>query len=308
MAKKYIASIDLGGTNLKIALLDCRYKIIARNYLSTQSFTRKNQLIHAIVSSVNRIIQSNNLKKDAILGLGLGLPGPIDVKKGLVHFFPNIPGWKEVRIRELLQSKLKLPVFIDNDANLMALAEFRLGAAKGTTNAVCITLGTGVGGGIILEGKLYRGASFAAGEIGHLPINENGPSCGCGGKACLESYIGNKRITVLIKKVFGRDIPLDKLSQLAGENNKKAIGVWRQVALHLGIALTGVVNLLNPDVIVLGGGVSGAGKILFDRVRLIVASRAMSVQAKHVKIVRAKLGPDAGLIGAAILVQEKEEG
>jgi len=304
MAKEFIAGIDLGGTNLKIALLDLKFRIRHKEVLNTQSFTKKEVLITAVVDSVHKILKDNKLNKSSILGIGLGLPGPVDYKEGIAHFFPNIPGWKEVKLRTILERKLKLSVFVDNDAKVMALAEYKLGAAKGTTNAICITLGTGVGGGIIINGELYRGLSNAAGEIGHMPINENGPKCNCGGYACLESYIGNNRVLAEARKVFGSTITLEKLSYLAGKGDRKAKAVWLKFAERLSVALVGVVNLLNPDCIVIGGGVAGAGKILFDNLKKIIASRAMSVQAAHVKIFKAKLGNNSGLIGAAILVRE----
>lgn len=304
MIKKFIIGVDLGGTNLKIALLDLKYRIRYKRVLSTQNFVKKERLIKAIIDSVNKILIYNRLNKRNILGVGLGLPGPIDVKQGIVHFFPNISGWKEVRLKNILEERLRLPIFLDNDANLMTLAESRLGAAKGFKNAVCITLGTGVGGGIVIDGRLYRGLSFASGEIGHIPLNEDGPACNCGGIACLETYIGNNRIKQEAKRLFRRTISVEELSNLAKQNNKKAISLWLKVGGHLGVAFSGVINLLNPDCIVIGGGVASAGKVLFAQVRQTILKRAMSVQARHVKIFKARLGNDAGLIGAAILVRE----
>jgi glucokinase len=221
-----------------------------------------------------------------------------------VHFFPNIPGWKEVALKKILEKKLKLRVFIDNDANLMGLGEVRLGAARGLKHVVGLTLGTGVGGGIIIDGKLYRGCSFSAGEAGHMALNETGPRCKCGGEACLEAYIGNRVILKEAKKIFRRNISLEELSRLAHEGNKKAKAIWSKAGRHLGIALTNIVNLLNPDAIVIGGGVAGAGRILFDEVRRTVAQRAMDVAAKSCKILKATLGNNAGLFGAALLVRE----
>ncbi len=302
MKNNYIIGIDLGGTNLKIALFDRRFKFKSKEFLSTGEFSRPENLISGLVAAVLKIIQDNNFKKLDILGIGLGLPGPIDVEKGLVHFFPNIPGWRNVPLRRILEKKIGLPVFIDNDANLMCLAEYKLGAARGARNAVCLTLGTGVGGGLIIEGELFRGSSFAAGEIGHMPINEKGPACGCGGQACLESYIGNRRIAGIIKKVFQKDISLEEVSLLARKNNKKAVMVWEEVGTKLGLCLVGIVNLLNPDCIVIGGGVANAGRVLFDKIEETIISRAMVVQARKVKILKAKLGNDAGMLGAALLV------
>lgn len=304
MNRKFILGIDLGGTNLKIALLNLTFKVITKEIVSTKSFKKKKDLISVIIYSIEKIIQINNLNTKDILGAGLGLPGSIDVEKGIVHFFPNIPGWKEVNLKKILKDKLKLPVFLDNDANLMCLAEHRLGAARGLKNALCLTLGTGVGGGLIINNKLYHGSTFAAGEIGHMPINEYGPHCNCRGQACLEAYIGNSAILRDARKIFKRDIYLEELSALARRQNREAKGIWRKVGERLGIALTGVVNLLNLDAVIIGGGVAGAGRILFDAVKDTVKHRAMSVQAQHVRILKAKLGNDAGLVGAALLVKE----
>ncbi|MDP2905924.1 MAG: ROK family protein [Candidatus Omnitrophota bacterium] len=302
--KNFIIGIDLGGTNLKAGLVDLNYKIRYRYNLATRRYIQKEGLISAIIYCVNKIIQDNDLRTDEIGAIGIGLPGPVDPKNGIVHFLPNIPGWRRVRLKKILQNKLKLPVFLDNDVKLIALAEQKLGSAAGFKNSLCITLGTGVGGGLILEGSLYRGLDNAAGEIGHLPINEFGPRCNCGGRACLESYIGNKAILRRARREFGSGISLERLSKLAAGGNKKARRFWSKVAGHLGVALAGVVNLLNLDAVIIGGGVSGAGKILFDTVRKTIRIRAMSVQAGRVKVLRAKLGSDAGLIGAAILARE----
>jgi len=304
MEKKYIIAIDLGGTNLKVALLDKDYNIKDKEVLSTRSFMEKDDLILGIVYSVNRFIKYNNLNKDQIYGVGLGLPGPVDARVGIVHFFPNIPGWREVKLRDILKKELNLPVFIDNDAKLMALAEYKLGAAKGLYNVLCMTLGTGIGGGIIINGKLYRGFNNAAGEVGHLPINEKGAYCNCGSAGCLEAYVGNRRIINQARKVFKRKITLEELSMLAAKGNRLAIGVWRKTGEHIGFALSGVLNLLNLDAVVIGGGVANAGSPLFDSIKDTIRMQAMSVQAKRVKIVKAKLGNEAGLIGAAIMVRE----
>lgn len=155
MLKRFIIGIDLGGTNLKVALLDLHFKIRDKRILDTKSCGTKELLISCLINATNKIIQDNRLAKVNILGLGIGLPGPIDIKRGLVHFFPNIRGWQEVNLKGILRKRLSLPIFLDNDANLMCLAEHRLGAAKGFKNVVCLTLGTGVGGGIIIEDKLY---------------------------------------------------------------------------------------------------------------------------------------------------------
>ena len=304
MAAKFIIGIDLGGTNLKIALLDLRFRILDKKILSTKSYSAREQLIRVIVQATESILAGNKLSRKQVVGIGVGLPGPIDAQKGFVHFFPNIPGWKNVNLRNILQKETGIPVALDNDANLMALAEYRLGAARGAKNAICLTLGTGVGAGLILENKLFRGSGFAAGELGHLPVNISGPKCNCGGIACLEAYIGNNRIMQKVKKAFGREIPLEELSRMANKGNIKALKIWDDVALHLGRALVAVVNLLNLESIVIGGGVAEAGDLIFKGVRKIISTQAMPVHAAGVKILKAELGSDAGMIGAAIFAKE----
>jgi glucokinase len=305
MSNKFIISIDLGGTNLKVAVLNTDYKIKDSRFLNTKELRNKEELVAAIVEAIGAVKKRNKISNDTVLGVGIGVPGPVDEKKGIVHFFPNIPGWKEVNLKSILEKKLGLPVFLDNDAKLMTLAEHKLGNARDFRNALCLTLGTGVGAGLILNGALFRGSDNAAGEIGHLPINEIGPRCNCGGTACLEAYIGNNKILSQAKTKFRRDISLEELSSLAKKGNLKALEVWAEVAKRLGIALSSAVNLLNLEAVVIGGGVSNAGKVLFDKVKETLKYRAMSVQAKRVKIFRAKLGSEAGLIGAAVLVKQE---
>lgn len=301
---KYIIAIDLGGTNLKVGLLDLNNKIRRKSAFDTRRSPGKNGLIRTIIAAVGEIIRKERLNKRNILGLGIGVPGPVDAKKGIVHFFPNIPGWKEIKLASILRKELRLPVFLDNDAKVMTRAEYTLGNGRGYRNVFCITLGTGVGGGIILNGELYRGIDNAAGEFGHLPINENGPDCNCGGKGCIESYIGNSRIINRAERLFKRRISLEEISLRAKENNKLALSIWQDTGTKLGIALTAVVNTLNLDAIIIGGGVACAGEALFRPIRETIRQRAMKIQAKRVKVLRAKLGNDAGLIGAGLMVKE----
>ena len=169
--------VDVGGTNIKLGLVAPSGKIIAKTNLITKSYVHHpRHLIDALVAAIRALLLENGKTLKDIAGIGIGLPGLIDVPKGNVIFMPNIPGWKNIPLRRIIQTQLKLPVFIDNDVNLVALGEWKLGAGKGYKNLVCITLGTGVGGGLILDGALYRGEGFVAGEIGHIPLNEQGPA------------------------------------------------------------------------------------------------------------------------------------
>lgn len=302
MKKNFIVAVDLGGTNLRTVLFDRRFRIKSRITAPTKSYNKKEKLIRAIAQSVNKILAVREISKSSIAGIGVGVPGPVNIQSGEVYSLTNIAGWRNVNLRKILEKELKLPVFIDNDANLMCLGEHAQGAARKYRNAICMTLGTGVGAGLIIDGRLFHGSSFAAGEIGHMPINERGPRCKCQGRACLEAYIGNSRILREARKAFGRSISLEELSRLAAERNVRAMKIWNDVGRRLGILLSGVINLLNPEAVVIGGGVANAGGILFSAVRKTVRQRAMAVAARQVRILKAHLGSDAGLIGAAVMV------
>ena len=312
--------VDVGGTNIKLGLVAPSGKIIAKTNLVTKSYIHHpRQLIGALVAAIRALIQDNGKTVNDIAGIGIGMPGLIDVSKGNVIFMPNIPGWKNIPLRKVIERKLKIPVFMDNDVNLITLGEWRLGAGKGYKNLVCITLGTGVGGGLVLDGALYRGEGFVAGEIGHIPLNEQGPACNCGGRGCFERYVGNRTLLAKAAKVFRRQTPpagrgdpfgskknirLEDVFVLANRGNTRALRFWQETATHIGNALTGVINLLNPRLIIIGGGVAGNYKFMEKTIQKVIRRRAMRFPRKMVKVVRARLGDEAGILGAHILVKE----
>ena len=248
--------IDLGATRVKIGLVDQKGRVLARREVGTPFNAKRTELISILVGNIDYIIKESRFNRRDIAGIGIGVPGPVDSKRGIVRYFPNIKGWENVALKSILQRRLGLKVNLDNDVNAMTLAEHKFGAGKGAANLVCLTLGTGVGGGIILNGELYRGSTMVAGEIGHIPINEKGPRCNCRGYACIERYVGNRYILSRARKILGKGITLRRIDKLAKKGNRKAIGIWADVGRKLGVMLTGVVNLLNPDKIIIGGGVS----------------------------------------------------
>lgn len=306
--KRYIIGVDIGGTHTKVALLGLRGRIFYKTDFLTRDYKRKG-LIKALSSAVRMILEKKNIKKREILGLGVGLPGLVDFKKGLVFCLTNVPGWTNVPLKKILERNIGVPVFIDNDVKAMAMGELRFGAGKGYKNVICMTLGTGVGGAVIIDGNLYRGASLVAGEIGHIPINEEGPACNCGSSGCLEAYVGREyflndaRKKIVPKGSIAPFTP-ERLSEAALKGGSSAASVWRKMGEHIGNALAGVVNLLNPEIIIVGGGMAGAGEILFGSIRRTVVIKSMRVPGMAVKIVRAKLGNDAALIGAGELVKD----
>jgi glucokinase len=301
----YVIGIDVGGTNIKLGLVDKRGVIRARARLSTRDFIRnKHELIDAIVLGCRDFLNDYGIKKSEVSGIGLGVPGLVDTTKGLVYSLTNIKGWKNVPLKKIIEKKIKIPVFVDNDVNVVTLGEWKYGAGQGMSNMVCITIGTGLGGGLIIDNHLYRGEGFAAGELGHIPLNEKGQKCNCGGWGCLETYAGNLYLNIRARKIFHRKITLEEITYKANCGNRQAIAFWKEVGEHIGNGLTGVVNLLNPSGIVIGGGIAKGHQQMFSTIQQIIKKRAMLIQGKMVRIYKSSLGSDAGIIGARVLVKE----
>ncbi|MFH1459781.1 MAG: ROK family protein [Candidatus Omnitrophota bacterium] len=316
---KYTIGVDFGGTNVKLALVrfsEKTFKIEGFSLFATRDYNR-DELIQQLVIRIIKLKAESTYKGNRVQGVGIGVPGRVDFDKGVVLDLTNVPGWKNVPLKENLESKVKVPVFVDNDANLMALAEYKFGAAKAHNDCLCVTMGTGIGGGLIFNGKIYRGMNFAAGEIGHMSINENGALCVCGGRGCVERYVGNRFIlegavrklrngakSIIRNQLNGRysNLTLEMLSQAARKKDTFALLLWQEVGIHMGTVLANVVNLLNPEIIVIGGGVGNAGNLILDPVKRIVKERAFQVSCRNLKIVASKFKDKAGIIGAASLV------
>lgn len=307
--KKYVVGVDVGGTNVKLGVVGPLGQVIVRNSFATKPFVSSRiKLISELAKEIEASIITAGFKRSQIAGVGIGLPGLVDYENGVVRFLPNIPGWREVHLKSILQKKVKLPVFVDNDVKVITLAESKFGAGKGVKNLVCLTLGTGVGAALILNGQLYRGEDNAAGELGHMPLNEHGPKCNCGGFGCFEKYVGNRALFSLACRVMGKPgMNTEKMFALAQQGNKKALFFWKKAAEHIGNGLVGIVNLLNPHVIIIGGGISNNEKYLFKTIRDTIRLRAMSLQGSAFKIKRAEFKDDAGIIGAYVLVTNAQK-
>ena len=301
----FTIGVDVGGTNIKYGLVDAEGRIIARESFKTALFSNKHKLIKGLIDHILQSLHKYNILKKQVLGIGIGFPGLIDFPQGIVKTVTNLKGWNNVPLKKAMETQLGLPVFLDNDVNVIALGEWKYGAGKGYENIICITLGTGVGGGLILNNQLYRGKGFSAGEVGHIMINEKGPVCNCGGKGCLEAYVGNKVLLKNARKIFkNKEIAIEDIGVLAKKGTPAAIQFWQDTATHIGNALIGIVNLLNPELIIIGGGISNNYSFLGKTIMQIIKKNAMKVPARLVKVVRAKLGDDAGIIGAKVLVKE----
>lgn len=312
--EKYAIGVDLGGTNVKIGIVSREGKIIKRISLETKAAGGPNSVISQIQKGIKEVLSKNKLK---IHGIGIGSPGIISTKKGIVEDPPNLPGWGKVSLGKIIEKEFKIKTYVENDANAAAIGELIFGAGKKFDAFVMVTLGTGVGGGIIIDKKLFRGQFGAAGEIGHMSISYNGLQCNCGSFGCVETFVGNHYIVKRVQNELAQhkdsqiwqliENDLTKLTPLvidkALQNNDEYAGqVVEQTGMYLGTGLASVANAFNIGTFIIGGGVAGFGKPLFKAVEESISLRVMKPLRKKVKIIPAKLKNDAGIKGASALV------
>jgi glucokinase len=313
--KKYAVGVDFGGTGVKLALVNAQGQIVARDHFATAGAASQAAWLDAVAAAIDRMLKARKLKKSALAGVGVGVPGFVDFQRGFIHDLTNVPGWTAVKLADMMKKKLGLPAYVDNDANLMAFGEIAFGGGKNLKTAVFLTLGTGVGGGIVLDGQVYRGAYSMAGELGHISIERNGVASPQG-RGGLEQYIGNRRIVERTIKLLKAghtsqvtelcDGDLDKLTpkllaQAAHNGDQFALEMFDYVADCLATALASVTYLLQPEAFIIGGGVAASGRILFDPLRKHLAARLSPHFYKRIKVLPAKLGNDAGAVGGAAL-------
>ncbi len=313
--RKVALAVDLGGTKIIAALISSKGEMVDRDYSLTLAGEGLGSVIGRIFSAVDRLCRRSNMSLSQLSAISIAAAGVIDMKKGIITKSPNLPGWIDIPLRDRIEDKYKVSTFLINDANAAALGEHRFGAGKGANNLVLLTLGTGIGGGIIINGDLYFGSSGGAGEIGHMAIDVNGPRCNCGHIGCLEMLASGKAVareairrisggekSCLAEMVEGRieNITAREVSLAAQEGDSLALKVIAKAAEYLGAAMVNLVNIFNPEIIVVGGGMSNMGDLLLEPVRQIVKERAFKLSAQAVRIVPAQLGEDAGVFGAAI--------
>jgi len=288
--------IDIGGTNIKGVLMNGN-KVVVRKKISTKSKSNKKIILTQLFECINYLIK----KAGRIRGIGVGVAGPIDFKNKKILNPPNVTAFKNLHLGEMIKDKFGIETVIDNDVNYLTLAEVILGVAKEKDFVIGLGLGTGVGGGIVLNEKIFHGANGSAGEIGHMVIFDNGRQCHCGSKGCLEAYVNEKGIRETTKEIFGKEIDSITLFEMAKKGNKKAIKVWQITGQYLGIGLANLVNIMNPSIIVIGGGIANVGGLLLKPARKEMKKNILSPLAKNTPVVRAKLGEYAGAIGAGLL-------
>jgi glucokinase len=307
ISNNYVLAADIGGTNTRMAVVNENGDILTLLKKTTYCEAGREEMIKFIISCAGETIEESKLSKEEICGMGIGFPGPLNAETGTIFNPPNLQGWDSVPLRDILEKELKVPVAIENDANAAALGEWWKGAGSGADSLFCITLGTGVGGGIILDGKVWHGASSIAGEIGHTTVIRDGIKCTCGNIGCLEAYACSggilKRVNdALLNERDNGVQPLTSLkqvNQMAMQGNEIVLNVIKETGVILGIAIANIANLLNPEMIVLFGGVTNLGEHLVVPLKEEVKGRAFKKATDSLRIELSQLGDNSGILGAA---------
>ena len=324
---KYIVGVDLGGTNIVVgAMPEDGSRQLAVRSSPTHAELGSEAVVHRISSMVGEVMADVTATEKAhendFLGVGVGAPGPLDRKRGVVVVAPNL-GWRDFPLRDSISERVGLPVTLDNDANCATMGEWWQGAAQGARNVVGITIGTGIGGGVIIDGVLYHGSSDVAGEIGHTTIDSTGRYCRCGNYGCLEAYASGPAIALRAREALERDEVsmlrrmvdgrLDELTAAtvyaaANAGDALALEVVRDTARFLGTGIGNLLNILNPDVVVITGGVTQAGEPLFEPLRAEVKRRAFRPAVDACRIVMGSLRNSAGMVGAVATFKQQRLG
>lgn len=318
-SEKPVVAVDIGGTKITSAVITHEGEMISRIYRLTLAHEGPAKVIDHMVDAVQLSLRRVGLDISAIGGVGIAAAAIIDIGRGLVSDAPNLPRWHNIPLRDRLSDLLGKPVFLLNDASAAALGEHRVGAGCGLDNLIYITVSTGIGGGLVINGQLYNGTDGCAAEIGHMTILIDGPACKCGKRGCFEAMAsgtaiarmaverleagGKGRMAELTQGNMG-DVTAEMVSQAARQGDGLALSVIDEAACNLGIGLANLVNIINPQMIIMGGGVSKMGGMLFRPARRSMKEHAFKLPARTVRLVRPRLGMDAGLVGAAIYAQE----
>ncbi|MDD5466760.1 MAG: ROK family protein [Anaerolineales bacterium] len=309
--------VDLGGTHIGAAVVDSATgELSALRSIYTRSREGPEAVVARMVTLIEEVIAESGQAKTAISGIGIGVPGRLDMQAGVVHYLPNLHGhWQGVPLLEEIVAALEMPTTLINDVRAMTLAEWTFGAGQGVDSIACLAVGTGVGGGFVIDGKLHLGLGGVAGEIGHQVVEPDGPACGCGGRGCLETLASGPAITAMGLEAVTRGLAT-RIGELAGYDlnsispgliaeaarggDAVAKAIYDKAGFYLGIAVANVLTALAPRRVVIGGGVAQVGDLLLEPIRRTVRERVFIVPAEQVEIVPARLGVNAGLIGAAL--------
>jgi len=318
---KPVLAVDLGGTKIVTALISPKGEILSREYTPTLAEEGVDAVIGRILAIGSALLRNARLPYTSLAGIAIAAAGAIDSEKGIVTDSPNLPGWHNIPLKDEIEKATGVRTFVINDATAAALGEHRFGAGRGVNNLIYLTVSTGIGGGIIIDGRLYEGASGAAGELGHMTIDLNGPRCPCGNIGCLEMLASGKAIAREAQRLIAqgaKTIMLDlaegdaqfvtavTVATAAQKGDAVALSVINKAAANLGVGLVNFVNIFNPEMIIVGGGVGKMGELLLKPARRVVSERAFQFPASVVRIVSSELGDNSGVFGAVAFVVDSE--
>jgi glucokinase len=304
-------AIDLGGTNVRAIVADFEANVYAEDIRPSKASEGIDVTIETLIASLEAACADAGVAIGGLKGLGIASPGPVDVVNGVVPEAPQLKGWKDVPLVRMISDRLGLAVWLENDANAAALGENRYGAGRGTVHMLYMTVSTGVGGGIIIEGRLYHGARGSAGELGHVVIDINGPKCGCGNNGCLEALASGTAIArrgrelaeagqapklAGILRREGR-LTAGMIAAAAEEGDDVSLQIYADTGTYLGVALAGYVNVFNPQAVIIGGGVARSADLFLPRARKVMEERAMKAPLEDVRLGLAELGERVGSLG-----------
>jgi glucokinase len=318
--KLCIIGVDLGGTQIKAAVFSMELELLEELRYPTEARQGPQHVLGNIKKVIAELLLRIGRSPEDILCIGLGIPGLLDRERGLSIFSPNLPGWEHIDVAAAIRAVYDAPVFIDNDVRVNLYGEWRFGAGKGYRNIVLITIGTGLGAGIVVEGQVLYGTTSSAGEIGHMNMYREGRPCRCGSKGCLGRYVSAAGLVNTVKERLNagdtsivetwvqsdlEQIKAEMLSLAYDEGDALAQDVLHEAGTLLGVGLANVMNILNPQLIIIGGGVANAGERLLRSVRESVSSRSLPLSNQACQIVQAQLGSRAGTIGAAVYALDR---
>ncbi|MEV0494187.1 ROK family transcriptional regulator [Streptomyces atratus] len=296
-----VIGVDFGHTHLRVAVGNLAHQVLAEesepldvDASSAEGFDRAEQL-------VKRLIETTGISQDKVIGVGLGVPGPIDVESGTLGSTSILPGWTGINPSEELAARLGVPVYVDNDANLGALGELVWGSGRGVKDLAYIKVASGVGAGLVIDGHIYRGPGGTAGEIGHITLDESGPVCRCGNRGCLETFTAARYVLPLLQPSRGPDLTMERVVQLAREGDPGCRRVIGDVGRHIGSGVANLCNLLNPSRVVLGGSLAEAGELVLGPIRDSVSRYAIPSAARQLSVLPGALGGRAEVLGALAL-------
>jgi glucokinase len=314
---EHFIGVDLGGTNIKAGIVDVKAgKLITKLTTPTLARDGHEAVMQRMANLIDQLIAASGLSRNNFGGIGIGVPGVLDLENGLVLFLPNLPGtWPRVPLAGFIQDKIGLPVGLLNDVRAITLGEWKFGAGRGVDTLACFAIGTGIGGGLVINGALHLGIGGTAGELGHQTIDFNGPLCGCGNRGCLEAYASGPAIaamgikaviqgqTTAIGALVDHDlnrITAQVISQAASQGDRVAIDIYAQAGEYIGIAAANVLAAISPRKIVIAGGVAAAGELLLAPIRATIRQRVFVMPCDQVEILQAELGSNAGIMGVAL--------